>query len=224
MSIFDRIRRIVKANMNLLLDKVEVAEQELDSRIKELEETIHEGRESAASYGATFKRLEHEAQQLGQKQQDLASEAEKALSAGDEAMARKVLSEKIKLSERIAQIVPGIEQGRRTFEMLRDNIIKLQEQLKAAKLKLQDLRSRKRVADAQQAFEEHLGKTMSVSGNGMAFDRLEDEVLQTEAEIEIRQEIRGDTLSDMELAENSRKLQVEAELEAMKDRLGKADQ
>ena len=43
MSIFDRIRRIVKANMNLLLDKVEVAEQELDSKIKELEEIIHEG-------------------------------------------------------------------------------------------------------------------------------------------------------------------------------------
>ena len=126
MSIFDRIRRIVKANMNLLLDKVEVAEQELDSKIKELEETILEGRESAASYGATFKRLEHEAQQLRQKQQELTTDAEQALSAGDEDTARRILADKVRLSERIAQIAPGIEQGRRTFEMLRDNIVRLQ--------------------------------------------------------------------------------------------------
>jgi phage shock protein A len=224
MSIFDRIRRIAKANMNLLLDKVEVAEQELESKIKELEETIQEGRESAASYGATFKRLEREAEQLSQQQQELTCQAEQALGAGDEDTARRALAEKIKLSERIAQITPGIEQGRRTFEMLRDNIIKLQEQWKAAKLKLQDLKSRKKVAEAQKVFEEHLGKTMAVSGSGVAFDRLEDEVLQAEAEVEIRQEIHGDTLSDMELAERSRSLQVDAELEAMKDRLGKSQQ
>jgi hypothetical protein len=82
------------------------------------------------------------------------------------------------------------------------------------------LRSRKKVAEAQKAFEEHLDKSMAVSDSGAAFDRLEDEVLQTEAEIEIRQEIRGDALSDMELAERSRNLQIEAELEAMKDRMG----
>jgi phage shock protein A len=60
MSIFDRIRRIAGANINWLLDKVEVPEQELESKIKELQETIQEGRESAAAYGATFRRLEQE--------------------------------------------------------------------------------------------------------------------------------------------------------------------
>ncbi|MHC4119309.1 MAG: PspA/IM30 family protein [Planctomycetota bacterium] len=49
MSIFDRMRRITKANLNWLLDKVEPAEQELESKIKELAETVQEGRESAAS-------------------------------------------------------------------------------------------------------------------------------------------------------------------------------
>ena len=49
MSILDRMRRITKANINWLLDKVEPAEQELESKIKELEETVQEGRESAAS-------------------------------------------------------------------------------------------------------------------------------------------------------------------------------
>ncbi|MBL7188791.1 MAG: PspA/IM30 family protein [Phycisphaerae bacterium] len=219
MSILDRMRRITKANINWLLDKVEPAEQELESKIKELEETVQEGRESAASYGATFKRLQRELEQLKRQQNDLKAEAERALKAGDEGTARKALTEKVKLAERISQIQPGVEHGSKTYEILRDNIVKLQEQLKAAKLKLQDLRARKRVAEAQNAFEQHLGKTMGVGGEGIALDRLEDEVLQTEAEVEIRQEIHSDALTDIQLAERSRDLQVEAELEAMKDLL-----
>ena len=219
MSILDRMRRITKANINWLLDKVEPAEQELESKIKELEETVQEGRESAASYGATFKRMQRELDQLKGRQSDLKAEAERALKAGDEGTARKALTEKVKLSERISQIQPGVEHGSKTYEMLRDNIVKLQEQLKASKLKLQDLRARQRVAEAQNAFEQHLDKTVAVSGEGVAFDRLEDEVLQTEAEVEIRQEIHSDALTDRQLAERSRDLQVEAELEAMKDLL-----
>jgi len=219
MSILQRIQRIAKANINWLLDKVEVAEQELESKINELEDAIRAGRESAASYGATFRRLENELEGLKREQDNLAAEAERALKGGDEEMARKALTEKIKLGERISQINPGIEQGKKTFEALRDNIVKLQEQLKAAKLKLQDLKARKRAAEAQKAFEQHLDKTAAVGSSGVAFDRLEDEVMQTEAEVEIRQEIRGEGLSDIELAQRSRELQVEAELEAMKERL-----
>lgn len=218
MSILDRIRRIAEANINWLLDKAEVPEKELESKIKELGEAIQEGRESAASYGATFRRLENEYESLRQREKELSQRAAQALKAGDEATARQALTEKVSLSERAAQIAPGIEKGRKTFEMLRDNLIRLQEQLKAAKLKLADLKARKRTAEAQKAFDLHLGQTMGLGG-GVAFDRLEDEVLQTEAEAEIRQEMQGDALSDVELAQRSRELQVDAELQALKDEL-----
>ena len=223
MSVFDRIQRIAKANINWVLDKVELPEKELESKIKELEETIQQGRESAASYGATFKRLERELEDLRAQQDNLTGEAEQALKGGDEKVARDLLTEKVKLSERIGQISPGVEQGRRTFEALKDNIIKLQDQLKAAKLKLNNLKARKRAAEAQKAFDQQLSRTAAAGSGGVAFDRLEDEVLQTEAEVEIRQEIRGDALSDMELAARSRDLQVEAELQAMQERLDKQD-
>lgn len=219
MSILDRMRRIAKSNIDWLLDKVEPAEQELESKIKELEETVQEGRESAASYGATFKRLQRELEQLERQQGDLKARAETALKAGDEGTARRALVEKVKLAERISQIQPGVEHGGKTYDVLRENIVRLQEQLRAAKVKLQDLRARKRVAEAQNAFEQQLGKTVAAGGTGIGFDRLEDEVLQAEAEVEIRQEIHGDALTDVELAARSRDLQVEAELQAMKDML-----
>ena len=142
MSIFDRIQRIAKANINWLLDKAEPAEQELESRIKELEETILEGRESAAVYGATFKRLAREIEQLTEQETEFTTRAETALKAGDEAAARAALTEKVRLTERISQMTPGVEKGKKTYEMLRDNIIKLQLQLKQVKFKLQDLKAR----------------------------------------------------------------------------------
>ncbi|HPD46317.1 MAG TPA: PspA/IM30 family protein [Anaerohalosphaeraceae bacterium] len=224
MSIFERIQRIAKANVNWLLDKAEPAEQELASKIKELEETLLEGRESAATYGATFRRLETEMQQLQQKQADLTAQAETALKAGDETAARKALAEKVRLAERIAQMKPGLDRGRQTFEMLRDNMIKLQEQLKAAKLKFEDLKARKRTAEAQKAFDKHLSRAVAFNPDGVTFDRLEDQVLQSEAEVQINQELRGDSLTEIELAQRARDMQVEAELAELRERLnqGKA--
>jgi phage shock protein A len=219
MSIFDRIQRIAKANINWFLDKAEPAEQELESKVKELEETIFEGRESAATYGATFKRLEHEMENLRANETELTNKAEIAIKAGDDDAARKAITEKVRLSERIAQLKPGVEKGKKTYEMLRSNIIKLQEQLKMAKLKLADLRARQDVADAQRAFDKHLNTATSLSPDGVSFDRLEDEVMQKEAEVEINQEMRGDSLTDIELAQRSRQLQVEAELQAIKEKL-----
>ena len=219
MSIFDRIRRITKANVNWLLDQVEPAEQELEAKITELEETLLEGRESAASYGATYKRLENEMVQLQQQQDECFQKAETALKVGDDDAARAALQQKVQLAERIAQMTPGVEKGRKTFEMLRANLMKLQQQLKDAKLKLQDLRTRQRIADAQKAFDGHLQKATGTSPDGVAFDRLEDQVVQTEAEIEIRGEMQAGTLNEYELAQKSRDLQVEAELQALKEKL-----
>ena len=219
MSIFERVQRIAKANINWLLDKAEPAEQELAAKMKEIGEAILEGRESAATYGATFRRLETQMEQLTAQQADLTKQAENALKAGDEAAARKALGEKVKLAERIAQMKPGLDRGKQTYQMLRDNLVKLQEQLKAAKLKFEDLKARKRTAEAQKAFDKHFNRAVGMDPDGASFDRLEDDVLQSEAEVEINQELRGDSLTDIELAQKAREMQVEAELQELKEKL-----
>ncbi|MCF7958917.1 MAG: PspA/IM30 family protein [Phycisphaerae bacterium] len=221
MELFDRIQRIAKANINWFLDKVESPEQELESKIREMEEIIQQGRGSVAIYGANYKRLERQRDELLGKQQTLIVQAEQLLKAGDEPGARKALTEKVKLTERMTQIEPGIEKGRATYGQLRDNLIKLQDQLKTAKLRLQELKSRKQTAEAYKAFDEKLSGATTLSGDMAGIDDLENDVIMAETEAEVMREMRTDSLSDLDLVENSRDLQVDSELLAMKDKMEK---
>jgi phage shock protein A len=217
MSIFDRIQRIAKANVNWLLDKVETPESELESKIKELEDALVEGRQAAATYGATFRRMEIEAQALAKQQDELQRKARAALAAGDEPLARKALEDKLLAGQRAAALAPGIEQGRKSYQTLTDNLGKLQQQLKAAKAKLAELVSRQKAADAQKTFGKYFDRSTAATVDGAAFERMEDQVLQAEAEAQIGEEIRRGTVSDLDLEQRSRDLQVEAELRAMKE-------
>lgn len=216
MAIFERINRIIKSNVNWLLDLVEPAEKELESKIKELEEVIQEGRESAAMYGSAYKRIAGELVELENRMDMLVSDATTALAGGDEAHARKLLEEKVRVDQKIAQLAPSVDKGRKSYELLNDNIHKLQDQLKQANLKLRNLRARNDIAQAQNEFEKKLGHS-GVSDFG--FERLEDEVLTKEAEVEVRGQMRGDSLSDRDLQERSRELQVEAELQELRAKL-----
>lgn len=219
MSIFERIQRITKANIDWLLNRIEPPEQELASRIKELETALEEGRECAASYGATFRRMQRELVELQKQQTQWYQKAEHALKEGNEDVARKALDEKVRLQERIDQLQPGAKQGEATYQQLRDNLLKLQDQLRSAKLKLAELKSRKQAAEAHKAFGKHLDTVTPATGQGLAFERLEDEVNQVEAEVEISEEIRAGTMAMKDLEESSRDLQVDAELRAMKEKL-----
>ena len=193
----------------------------LGTHIHNIELRVGKGGQIVRSAG-TFAQLmakENEMAQLQQQQDECTRRAEAALKAGDDDAARAALQQKVKLAERTTQMTPGVEKGRKTFEMLRENLTALQQQLKDAKLKLQDLRTRQRLAQAQKAFDDHLQTATGTSPDGVAFDRLEDEVAQSEAEVEIRAQMQGTSLTDVELAQKSRELQVEAELQALKDKL-----
>ena len=51
--------------------------------------------------------------------------------------------------------------------------------------------------------------------------RTEAATLQAEAEVEVNQQMRADSLTDIELTQRSRELQIEAQLQAIKDKLEK---
>jgi len=213
MSILDRIGRIAKANINWLLDKADLPEQEWQAKISELEEAIVEGKTAAATYGASFRRLDKEAQDLRARQAQFQQDAVQAVQGGDDDAARKFLDKKVRLEERITNLTPGVEEGRKTYNVLRGGLVRLQDQLAQAKLKLSELKMRQRTAAARKAFGQAVETTGNLTADGAMFERLEDQVLQTEAEADVVEDMQ---LGDIDLEQRSRELQIEAELASLK--------
>jgi len=210
MSILARIGRIARANINWLLDKAEPPEQELQAKIDELTEAVQDCKAAAGTYGATFRRLEAEAAGLATRQQELHTQAEQAVRGGDDDTARRLLSEKVSVTQRLAGLKPGLDQGRQTFESLRENLVRLQDQLSQARNKQAELRARQRSAEARKAFGKEMDHAQTLGGQ--MFERVEDGVFQAEAEAEVVEDIAGSG----DLEQRSRELQVDAELDALK--------
>ena len=212
MSILDRLRRITRANVNDALDHAESPEKMLRQSVRELEDSIKEAANAASDYAVALKKQEKELELCKRHREEWQHRAEEAVQSGDDEIARKALTEKVKAEERCKTLEPSVAERQKVYAGLRDKLSRLKNNLSDARLKLSELQSRKHAATAEQAFEAQLAKS-SASAD---FEKLEDEVGQAEARAEIEREIRGDVDSDIESA--TAELQVEAELNALKAR------
>ena len=222
MSIMDRIRRLTKANVHDALDKMEDPEKMLKHKIRELEEASKTARQALANFAVSFKKMEKEQEQMKRLKAEWQLKAESSLKIGDEEMARKCLAEKLKAEERINNLDPSIIQSKKTYAQLKDNLAILQDQLRIAKVRAAELQSRKHAAAAQQAFGTSFDKVTASSVDDADFAKMEEEVLETESEVEIDREVRGDlTKADIAIEKQSQELKVDAELDALKKSMKK---
>ena len=139
MSIIDKIRRITEQTLNWPAETDSPTESALGALVADVDLTFQEGREKAAAYGATIRRLEEELEQLSVQYRALEAQADRAT---DPVGLRRVHADQARVQERIAQVRVEVEQGRVSSEALQENLQTLQGQLRQARLKLQDLRAR----------------------------------------------------------------------------------
>ncbi|MCC5849493.1 MAG: PspA/IM30 family protein [Verrucomicrobia bacterium] len=216
MAILDRIRRIAKGNITQWLNQVETPEAEVLAKITELEGASTEAKNALAGFAVTYKRLEKNLVSLRESRDDLSARAESALKAGDEVSARRALAEKIKTDERIQNLEPVLTSRKETYDELKENLVEIQDQLNQARAYMMDLRARKRAAEAEKSMGRQLDNLRSPGE--FVFDRLEDEVLETESQVEIEREMRGEFRPHDPTAER-RDIKVDAEMAALKAKI-----
>ena len=216
MPLLKRIRRMAEANITHWLNQVETPEAEVEAKIKELEAGAVEAKNALASFAVTYKRLEKNIQSLEASQAKLLSQVKTALSVDEEDAARKLLAEKLKISERLEKLRPVLESRHETYNELKEALVGIHDHLNESRARLMDLRARKRASDAEKA----LGRTLESSRKpgSESFDRLEDSVVQSECEQEVEQDLRQDSVvKTIEKAETDRK--IDSELSALKLKL-----
>jgi phage shock protein A len=219
MGLFDRISRVVRANLNDLVNKAEDPEKILEQSITDMQEDLVQLRQAVASAIATQKRTQTQYNQAESQSSQWQQRAQLALQKGDDTLAREALVRKKSHAETATTLKASLEQQSTQVESLKRNLIGLESKISEAKTKKDMLKARISAAKAQEQLNNTIG-TLNTGSSMAAFDRMEEKVLQMEARAGASAELAG---SSNNLEEQFRLLEgsgdVDDELAQMKAQL-----
>lgn len=225
MGIWARISTLVKSNINAMISKAEDPEKILNQLIVDMREQFLEARKQVAVTIADEKRLKQQYEAELEKSQEWEKKAMIAVKAGRDDLAAQALSRKAEHDNLAEQWQQQWVAQKQAADQLRDALGRLNAKIQEAGRKKNLLIARAKRAEAQKKIQD----TMSGMGDNAAFDtfaRMEEKVMQQEAEaqasLELSGEIEGDKLaSEFKSLETSSVGQSDA-LAALKAKMGVA--
>jgi phage shock protein A len=220
MGIFSRLADIVNANLNSVLDRAEDPEKMIRQMIHEMTDTLVEVRANAARMIADRKGLERRRQRLGEVQRDWAAKAELALSKGREDLARAALVEKSRLAEDVRILEQELGQLDDAMARYDEDIAKLEAKLREAKAKQKAILARHATAKSRLQVRRQV-HDRRIDEAFVRFEQMERRLDGIEGEVEVFDLGRTKTLAE-EIDELAADETVDAELQALRSKLGKA--
>lgn len=222
MGLIDRILRVFRANLNSLIGQAEDPEKVLEQAVEDMQQDLIQLRQAVAQAIATQKRTERQASQAQSTAQEWYNRAQLALNNGDENLAREALRRRQSYQETAKALTAQITQQKDVVNKLRENMRTLESKISEAKTKKDLYIARARSAQASQKINEMLGNVGTGSALS-AFERMEEKVMQLEAQSEAIAELSSNDLEKRFTALEGNN-NVETELAAMKANLLKGSE
>jgi phage shock protein A len=195
MGLFDRLGRVVRANLNDLVSKAEDPEKILEQAIIDMQEDLIQLRQGVAQAIASQKRTEQQYNKNQSEANNWQQRAQLALSKGDEELARQALQRKKGAADTAAMLKQQLDQQFVQSEQLKKNLIALESKIGEAKTKKDMLKARAKAAQANKQLQSTISNMGTSSAMG-AFERMEEKVLSLEAESQAAHEIGGTGLEE----------------------------
>ena len=214
MGFFDRIMRVIRANINSLIGSASDPEKILEQAVHDMQEDLIQLRQAVAQAIATQKRTERDYSRTQSTADEWHRRAQLALQKGDENLAREALTRKKSYQETAEAMRKQIELQTSVVSQLKQNMRSLESKISEARSKKDLYIARARSAKAAEKIQEMIGQLNTGSALS-AFDRMEEKVLQLEARSEALAELGADDL-EQKFASLQDGGGVEAELAAMK--------
>ena len=190
MGLFDRLSRVVRANLNDMVSKAEDPEKMLEQAVSDMQEDLVQVRQAVARAIAEQRQTEQKYSKDQSEAVKWEQRAKLALSKGDETLAREALKRKKDFTETAAILKNQLDQQTVQVESLRKNLIALESKISEAKTKKNMLVARSRAAKANEEIQKTLG-SIDTSSSMSAFERMEAKVIESEARGQAIAEIGG---------------------------------
>ena len=216
MGFFDRLSRLLRANLNDLVSKAEDPAKILDQSVADMQSDLVKLRQAVATAIASQKRLQNQAEQAESQAKTWYERAELALKKGEEDLARESLSRRKTYQDTATALNNQISSQVGQVDTLKKSLTALEGKIAEAKTKKEMLKARAQAAEAQEQLQSAVG-SLSTNNSMAAFDQMEEKVLNMEARSQAAAELAGaDLESQFASLEGSN---VDEELEALRTRL-----
>jgi phage shock protein A len=218
MSIFSRIRDLLSANINSMLDSAEDPEKMANEYLRQLEAQLYEAKTSVAAAMADATKLNNKETQFGAEAESWERKAEAALRGGDEALAKAALSRKVQAAKLAHQYKEQSDSQDSQVEQLQNALVQLESRISETRAKKEMIIAKKNRAATQEAIQ----RTVRGIGNISALDKLDDleeKVDDRLARAEAMAQLEGDSI-DKKFQDLEKETEVDAELAELKRRMG----
>ena len=217
MPIFEKLRRIFNSNINDLLDRVEDPEKILNQLLEDMQQELKEVKIQVAAAIRDGNKFEAQCKENLEGAEKWEKRAIVFIQNGDDVRAKEALRRKRSSEDLAAGFREQFEAQQESVSVLKDGLATLEQKIEEAKSKRALLIARQRRAEAERAIHQTVsGRSDSSTLN--AFDRIEDKVLDTEAEAEAFSEMRQPSLEE-EFDKLDKKDEIDDELAKLKARL-----
>ncbi len=218
MSIFGRIKDLMSANINAMLDKAEDPEKMANEYLRQLQNQLYEVKTNVASAMADETKLKQRLNRHQSEMDNWMSKATAALRAGDEELAKAALQRKNQEEKLAIQYEQQHKMQAEQVRLLQDGLVQLETRISETQAKRELIIAKKNRVQTQQAIQQ----TMRSVGRVTALDKLdqlEEKVDDQLAQAEAMATLEGDSLESrfQKLEQSSA---VDSELEELKRKLG----
>jgi phage shock protein A len=218
MSIFTRVRDLLSANVNAMLDNAEDPEKMANEYLRQLNNELFEAKTSVAAAMADAARLNRQEAEYKAQVDEWARKAEAALRANNEQLARAALERKVQAAKLADQYTQQSNQQEQQVEQLQQALVQLETRIAETQAKRDLIIAKKNRAQTQEAVQ----RTVRGLTNVGALDKLDqlDQRLDERLDrADAMAKLEGGTL-ESQFRDLERDQEVDSELAELKRKLG----
>ncbi|AIY83825.1 MAG: PspA/IM30 family protein [Clostridium baratii] len=210
MGVFNRISNMFKAKANSALDDLENPIELLDQKIRDMEESLNKAKISSAQIFGNLKNTEKAMEKSKELSKDYDEKVKLAMSKNNEELAKKALRLKLDEDKKYESLKKSYEEQSVKAKALKDNLIKLQEEIDKTRSYRDEASARLNNANASKQINEIMANVQTKK-NSINLDDIERKISKEESYAEGLSDLKTPSLDDEFEALNETSLDEELE-------------
>ncbi|MGB5367239.1 MAG: PspA/IM30 family protein [Polyangiales bacterium] len=225
MGIFSRLNRVIKSNLNALVDQAEDPDKMIGQTVTDMKSALKRARKDLIEALGSAKRLEKKERELEQGALDWEQKAILALEQEDDDLAREALRRKARALKDAKEVRARAAAQATAADAMKAQLERIEEKLDDLKARQKTLAAQVRQARAQRPDPELTSGDRLGGGAFTDLERMADQIDQLDAEVEAHELLEDPKRATMDarfraLESEEGEDDVDDELAALKAKLG----